>query len=62
MTHGELQALFEAYVPWNEQERNDRELALQAFRSFDDLLTRENTILHLQQGSSAGVARLSSSV
>ena len=47
MTHGELQALFEAYVPWNEQERNDRELALQAFRSFDDLLTRENTILHL---------------
>ena len=47
MTHGELQALFEAYVPWNEQERNDRELALQAFRCFDDLLTRENTILHL---------------
>ena len=62
MTHGELQALFEAYVPWNEQERNDRELALQAFRSFDDLLTRENTILDHQQGSSAGVARLSSSV
>ena len=35
MTHGELQALFEAYVPWNEQERNDRELALQAFRCFE---------------------------
>lgn len=47
MTHRELQALFAAYVPWNEQERKDREVALQAFCAFDDLLTRENSIIHL---------------
>ncbi len=47
MTKAELKDLFESYVPWNEQETMDRLMILQAFTHFDDLLTRENAILHL---------------
>ncbi len=47
MNHQALRALFESYQPWNAQEEHDRALALQAFRTFDDLLTRDNALIHL---------------
>ena len=47
MNDKDLRTLFASYVPWNEQERKDQMLILQAFDHFDDLLTRANTIIHL---------------
>lgn len=35
-----------AYVPYNEQEASDRRLMLQAIDRFDDLLTRDNEVMH----------------
>ena len=43
----ELKELFENYIPYNQQEQADRQLILQAFSSFLNLLTRENPIIHL---------------
>lgn len=37
----------ENYTPFNEQELKDRELILEACKSFDNLLTRENKVMHI---------------
>lgn len=34
------------YIPFNEQERKDKELVLEAISKYDNLLTRENPIMH----------------
>lgn len=35
------------YIPYNEQESNDKELILNAIEHYDNLLTRENMIMHI---------------
>ena len=35
------------YVPYNEQEENDKALILNAINTYDNLLSRENTIAHI---------------
>lgn len=35
------------YIPCNEQESKDKELILDAIENYDNLLTRENTIMHI---------------
>lgn len=35
------------YVPYNEQEAKDKELILGAIDNFDNLLTRENPVMHI---------------
>lgn len=35
------------YIPYNEQEVKDKELILSAISNFDNLLTRENPIMHI---------------
>lgn len=42
----ELRKQIENYVPFNEQEENDRELMLKYIDLFDDVLTRENKLCH----------------
>lgn len=37
----------EAYRPWNEQEAQDRTVLLKYMNIFDDLLVRENELIHL---------------
>ncbi|MCR1898601.1 NUDIX hydrolase [Irregularibacter muris] len=37
----------EKYVPWNEQEKKDKEVILQCISTFNDILTRENQIAHM---------------
>jgi len=37
----------EKYLPYNEQELKDKEVILEAGKSFDNLLTRENKIMHM---------------
>ena len=34
------------YIPYNEQEDNDKEIMLKSLEIFDDMLTRENEICH----------------
>lgn len=35
------------YVPYNEQEENDKTLIINAINTYDNLLSRENTIAHI---------------
>jgi 8-oxo-dGTP pyrophosphatase MutT (NUDIX family) len=35
------------YIPYNEQEEKDKEIMAQCINKFDDILTRENKILHI---------------
>jgi 8-oxo-dGTP pyrophosphatase MutT (NUDIX family) len=35
------------YIPFNEQEEKDRETIINCFYNFDDILTRNNEIIHL---------------
>jgi 8-oxo-dGTP pyrophosphatase MutT (NUDIX family) len=35
------------YVPYNEQEKKDKEMVLYCLEAFDDILTRKNRILHM---------------
>jgi ADP-ribose pyrophosphatase YjhB (NUDIX family) len=35
------------YIPFNEQEKKDRETIINCFYNFDDILTRNNEIIHL---------------
>ena len=37
----------EAYVPFNEQEERDREIILSALKTYPDIFTRENPVLHM---------------
>ena len=43
----DLLTQLEQYVPWNEQEAEDREELLRRLRSGEDLYTRENRSAHL---------------
>lgn len=38
--------IIEAFVPWNTQETADRQRILQYLSEYEDLLTRENALLH----------------
>lgn len=42
----DLRKQIENYVPFNEQEENDKELMLKYIDLFDDVLTRENKLCH----------------
>ncbi|AWK51121.1 NUDIX hydrolase [Clostridium beijerinckii] len=35
------------YIPSNEQEENDKEIILRCFNMFDDILSRDNNIMHI---------------
>ena len=37
----------EAYTPFNEQEERDREIILSALKTYPDIFTRENPVLHM---------------
>ncbi len=41
-----LKEKIEKYIPYNEQEKNDRELMLNYINTFEDVLTRENRMCH----------------
>lgn len=42
----DLREQIKNYVPYNEQEENDKEIMLQAIDAFNDVLTRENKLCH----------------
>lgn len=42
----ELKEMIERYVPYNEQEENDKEMILEYIHTFKDVLTRENRMCH----------------
>ena len=42
----ELKEQIEKYIPYNEQEENDKKIILDYMNKFDNLLTRENEIAH----------------
>lgn len=42
----ELKEMIERYVPYNEQEENDKEMMLEYIHTFKDVLTRENRMCH----------------
>lgn len=39
--------LIKTYKPYNEQERKDKEIILHCINTFDDVLTRNNEIIHI---------------
>ena len=41
-----LKEEIENYIPYNEQERKDKELMLEYINTFDDVLTRKNRMCH----------------
>ena len=41
-----LKQQIEKYIPYNEQEKSDKEIMLKSLETFDDILTRENKICH----------------
>ena len=41
-----LKEQIEKYIPYNEQEKSDKEIMLKSLETFDDMLTRENKICH----------------
>jgi len=46
-----LRKQLEKYIPYNEQEENDRKVMLQYMDIFDNLLTRENEVAHFTASS-----------
>lgn len=41
-----LKEQIERYIPYNEQEKSDKEIMLKSLETFDNMLTRENKICH----------------
>lgn len=41
-----LKEQIEKYIPYNEQEENDKEMMLEYINTFDDVLTRKNRMCH----------------
>lgn len=39
------------YVPYNEQEKKDQEMMLSCIKTFEDVLTRDNTVAHITSSS-----------
>lgn len=46
-----LKKQIEKYIPYNEQEKNDKKIMLQYINTFDNLLTRENEVAHFTASS-----------
>ena len=46
-----LKELIEKYVPFNEQEENDKEVMLKAIDTFEDVLTRNNKFMHFSSSA-----------
>lgn len=46
-----LKEQIENYIPYNEQEENDKEMMLQYIDTFEDVLTRENKFMHFSASS-----------
>lgn len=42
----DLKEQIESYIPYNEQEENDKEMMIKYIDTFDDVLTRENRMCH----------------
>ena len=47
----DVRDMLEAYQPWNDQEKQDQYVILKYLRIFDDLLVRDNELLHLTASS-----------
>ncbi len=47
----DFKEMLEAYVPYNEQEENDKEMMLKYIDTFEDVLTRENRMCHFTASS-----------
>ena len=47
----DFKKMLEAYVPYNEQEENDKEMMLKYIDTFEDVLTRENRMCHFTASS-----------
>lgn len=43
--------LIEKYMPFNEQEENDKKVMLEAIDKFDDVLTRNNNFMHFSSSA-----------
>lgn len=46
-----IKQLLENYVPYNEQEENDKEMMLEYINTYDDVLTRDNRACHFTASS-----------
>ena len=46
-----LKEEIEKYIPYNEQEKNDKKIILQYLEQFDNILTRENEFAHFTASS-----------
>ena len=46
-----LKEKIEKYIPYNEQEKNDKKIMLQYLEQFDNILTRENEFAHFTASS-----------
>ena len=46
-----MRKLIENFVPCNEYEENDKEILLKCIDIFDDILTRENKMMHMTASS-----------
>lgn len=46
-----LKEKIEKYIPYNEQEKNDKKIILQYLEQFDNILTRENEFAHFTASS-----------
>ena len=47
----DLKEKIEKYIPYNEQEKNDKKIMLQYLEQFDNILTRENEFAHFTASS-----------
>ena len=47
----DFKKMLEAYVPYNEQEENDKKMMLKYIDTFEDVLTRENRMCHFTASS-----------
>lgn len=46
MSLKDLKEKIEKYIPYNEQEKNDKEMMIEYINTFEDVLTRENRMCH----------------
>lgn len=51
MSLKDLKEKIEKYIPYNEQEKNDKKIMLQYLEQFDNILTRENEFAHFTASS-----------
>ena len=51
MSLKDLKEKIEKYIPYNEQEKNDKKIILQYLEQFDNILTRENEFAHFTASS-----------